>query len=148
MDARRRTGSIPIATGFAGFVVLASGSAIALSECAEYWTLGPRWALESGTHFGQLQAKLGHGAAQRIAVHSKLFGRFALVSPVCHQNFAQILSFELTHGFLVADAAGVHLCHQAIQFFSHINLLPVPPDLVGPPGTEKITFNQDTPFFC
>src|SRR6202012_433370 len=36
---------------------------------------------------------------------------------------AQILPFELPHRVLIADAAGVHLRHQAIQFSSHFHLL-------------------------
>ena len=44
--------------------------------------------------------------------------------PRCgHQHFAQILPLEFAHGIFIANAAGMHLRHQAVQFSSHIHLL-------------------------
>jgi hypothetical protein len=56
-------------------------------------------------------------------VHSQLFGRLALVTPVRCQHFAQILPFELSHRIIIANAAGVHLRNKAVQFSSHFNPL-------------------------
>ena len=82
-----------------------------------------RRTLEPGANFGQVQPQLCHGAAQRIAVHAQFFRRFALVPPVRHQNLAELLLLEFPNGVFEADAAGVHLGHQAVQFSSHASLL-------------------------
>src|SRR5580658_5086950 len=100
-----------------------SALAITLAAGVEYRTFAARRTLESRSHFGQVQPQFRHGAAQSVAVHPQFLGRFALVAPVRHQNFAQILPFELAHGILIADAAGMHLRHQDVQFFSHSSLL-------------------------
>ncbi len=93
------------------------------SNRAEYRTFAARRTLEPGANFGQIQSQFRHGAAQGIAVHPQLFGGLALVTPVCHQNFAQILLLEFANGILVGNAAGMHLRHQAGQFSFHVHLL-------------------------
>src|SRR5664280_2934578 len=88
-----------------------SGTASALAEAlahrAIHRTLAPRRTLEPGAHFGKTQSQFRHGAAQRVAVHAQFFGSLTLVSPVCHQHFAQILPFEFAHRIFIADPAGV-----------------------------------------
>ena len=68
-----------------------SALAIALACRAEYRTFAAWRTLEAGANFGQAQAQLGHGAAQRVAVHTQFFRRLALVAAVRQENFAQIL---------------------------------------------------------
>ena len=62
--------------------------AIALAEGAKHRTFATHRTLEFGANFRKIKAKLGHGTAQRIAVHTKFFSCLALVPPVRHQNFA------------------------------------------------------------
>jgi len=106
-------------------MLLAERSALAeaLAEGAIYRTFAAGWTLEAGAYFSQFEAQFGHAPAQGVAVHSKLFSGLALVTLVCHKHFAQILPLEFANGVLVGDAAGVHLCHKAIQFSSHFYLL-------------------------
>src|ERR1035441_5920197 len=82
-----------------GVVSMSSGEssapAVNLPRRAEYRTLAARRTLETGSHLGQMEPQLRHGAAERVAVHSQLFGRLTLVSPVRQQNFAQVLLLEL-----------------------------------------------------
>src|ERR1700685_846423 len=100
-----------------------SALAIALACRSQHKTFATRRTLEARANFGEAEAELGHGAAQGVAVDAKLLRRLTLVSPVRHQHFAQILSFELANGIVIANAAGMHLCHQAIQFSSHVDPL-------------------------
>src|ERR1700721_926766 len=93
-----------------------SALAEGLAHRAEYRTFAAGRTLEAGPHFGQIEFKFGHGAAERVAMDAQLFSRLALVSPVCHQDFAQILPFKIAHGIFVTNAVGVHLRYQDVQF--------------------------------
>lgn len=107
----------------AALTAVAIALTVALAEGAEYRTFAADRTLEPGAHLGQVQTEFCHGTAQRIAVHSQLFGRLALVATMRHQNFAQVLFFKLAHGLLVGNAAGVHLGNQAVEFSFHVHLL-------------------------
>ena len=75
------------------------------ADRAEYWTFAARRTLERGAHFCQVKPKLGHGAAQGVAMHAQLFGCFTLVSPVRYQDFPEILPLEIANCFLIAKPA-------------------------------------------
>jgi hypothetical protein len=96
--------------------------AIALSDHAIDRTLAAGRTLEAGANFSQIKAQLSHGTAKSVAVHTEFLGSFALVSAIGYQDFAEVLTLELAHGFFIANAAGVHLRHQAVQFSSHASL--------------------------
>src|SRR5258708_27974488 len=100
-----------------------SAVAYAGARRSKYRTFAAGRTLESGANFRKADAQFRHGAAKRVAVDSQLLGRLALVTPVCGQYLAQILPLEFTHGIFVAYACGVHLCYQAVQVSSHVNLL-------------------------
>jgi len=87
------------------------------------WTFAARRTLEPRANFRQIESEFRHGAAQGIAVHAQLVSGLTLVTPVCYQNFAQILPLEIANGILVGNAAGMHLRHQAGQFSFHVHLL-------------------------
>jgi hypothetical protein len=91
---------------------------------SKYRTFAAGRTLEAGANFGQIEAKLGHGPAEGIAVDAQFFRGLALVAPVRNQHFTQVLPFEFAHGILVADSAGMHLRHKAVQFSFHFDLLP------------------------
>src|ERR1700733_537579 len=101
-----------------------SALAVALARRSKQKTFAAWRTLEAGPHFGETEAKLCHGTAQRVAMDAQLVRRFTLVAPVRHQHLAQVLSFELANGILVTDAAGMHLCHQVVQLSSHVDPLP------------------------
>src|ERR1035441_2746837 len=124
-------------------LTVASSLAVCLAEGAKYWTFAAGRTLEAGAHLRQFESQFRHGAAQRIAVHPQLFGRLALVSPVLDQHFAEVLSLELAHRFLVGNAAGVHLRYQAVQFSSHVHLLNLQYlDLIVKPFIVYIKFSR------
>src|SRR6266567_9284657 len=85
---------------------------------AEYRTFATRRTLETGAHFGEAQFELRHGPAQGVAVHAQFLRRLTLVATVRDQHLAKVLPSELANGIIVADSAGMHLCHQAVQFSS------------------------------
>jgi hypothetical protein len=70
----------------------------------------------------RIEFQFRDGTAKRVAVHAQLARRFALVSPVMRQHFENEAPFELTHCFVVMNAAGVHLRHKTIQLTFHENL--------------------------
>src|SRR5579862_9020104 len=120
---RLRRGSQPLESLAPGLIIALSALAIALAKRVIYRTLAAGRTLEPCADLGQIQPQLGHSAAEGIAMHTELFCRLALISPMRHQDLAQILPLELAHGIVIADAAGVHLRHKAVQFSSHASLL-------------------------
>src|SRR5215831_20429705 len=103
------------------------GTALALANAlargSEYRTFTTRRTLEPRANLRQADAQFGHCAAESIPVNPQLFRGLALISFVGRQNLAQILSFELFYGILVANAGGMHLGNKAVQVSSHVNLL-------------------------
>lgn len=71
--------------------------------------------------------QFGQRAAQRVAVHAKLFGRLALVALVAGQNFKNVAPLELPDRLRVRDSSTVHLRDQAVQFALQICVLTCQP---------------------
>ena len=86
-----------------GFVIRSlgwSGSlGLALPDAAWRRTLAAGRTLEAGADFSQIEAQLGHCAAEGVAVHPQLFAALHWF-PRCRKDFAQILPLE----FLTASS--------------------------------------------
>src|SRR5690348_15995923 len=89
----------------------------------KYRTFTAAGTLEAAANLRRIDLKLGDGAAERVAVHAKFLGRFALVAPVMRKHFDEVALLEFAHGFVVGDAAVMHLGHKAVQFASHVKTL-------------------------
>ena len=79
-------------------------------------TLTSRRPPHSVANLRSVQIELGKRSAQRVPMHSKLFGRFALVSSVLREHFEDVAPFELTYGFRIGNAGAMHLRDQTVQF--------------------------------
>jgi hypothetical protein len=102
-------------------------SGLALAETLAYSSKDKTFAawrtLEPSANLGEAKAELGHRAAQGVAMDAKFLGGLTLIASVSYQHFAQILPLELANSIVIADAAGMHLRDQAIQFSSHVHPL-------------------------
>jgi hypothetical protein len=63
-----------------------------------------------------VHVELCEGAAERIAMHTKLFGSFALVAFVMREHLEDVTFLELANGFRVGNTGAVHLCDESVQF--------------------------------
>ena len=100
--------------GFSPGVSLACGS--------KYRTFAAWRTLEPGANFRQADAQFGHRAAERVAVDTQLFCSLALVSLVAASTSRRYCLLN-SYGILITNAGGMHLCYQAVQVSSHVNLL-------------------------
>ena len=125
----RQTGSIATRASFVQLKLSAY-----LQQGAQPWRYGNLTALNTGRSLrgGRLRpartsaSSRPSSAIARLNVLRWMPNSSAALHwlPRCaDQHFAQILPLEFAYGILVADAAGMHLCHQAVQFSSHVHLL-------------------------
>jgi hypothetical protein len=83
------------------------------------WTHGTRRALEAIADLGGVHVELGDSPAQRIPVHTELFGGLALVAAMGGKYLKDEALFELADGFVIGNTTGVHLANQAVQLAFH-----------------------------
>ena len=96
------------------------------------------WPAHAVADLRSVHVKLSESAAEGIAVHAELIGRFALVTFVVRQYFEDVALLELANGLRVRDAGAVHLHDQAVHFalqgysslaaplWSHSLIVPLP----------------------
>jgi hypothetical protein len=70
----------------------------------------------SVTNLRGVQIELGERTAKGIPVHAKLFGGFALVSPVVRKHFENVALLELAHSLRIGNTGAMHLRDQTVQF--------------------------------
>ena len=63
-----------------------------------------------------IKIEFSEGSTERVPVHTKLFGSFALVSSVMREHFENVALFELTYSFRIGDTGAMHLRDQTVQF--------------------------------
>lgn len=85
----------------------------------KYRTFTAAWTLEAAANLAGVDIQLGDGTAEGVAVHAEFLSSLALVSPVMRKHFDEIALFELADGFIVGNAAVMHLGHKDIQFTFH-----------------------------
>jgi hypothetical protein len=76
------------------------------------------------SNLGRIHAELGECAAERIAVHAKLFSSLALITAVTRKNLEDVLLFKLAHRVGVGNTSGVHLEDEVVEFAFQSRSLP------------------------
>jgi len=103
-----------------------SGAFPALFAAVKWSALTARRPAQSGADQRGIDLQFGQNPAQRVAVHAQFFRRLALVAPVTGQDLEDKPPLEFAHGFVVGDAACVHLGDKVVQLAFHRNLFPDP----------------------
>jgi hypothetical protein len=63
----------------------------------------------------RIHTQFSERAAERIAVHTKLLCRFALITAMTRKNLEYVLLLELSHRVGVSDTSSVHLEDEVVE---------------------------------
>ena len=107
-------------TGLGGAAIGGDGQARALADAGPLLAHGGPFTHDRPTHAAAdlcgVHIELGEGAAEGVAVHSKLDGGLALVALVLREHLEEVALLELPHGIRIRDSGTAHLHDQGVHF--------------------------------